>query len=46
MQHNTGGIVILVSNIISNTSKFSKMVHPDLFGEYGGGNPHHSDSEN
>ena len=28
------------------TGKITKMVHPDFFGEDGGRNSHHSDSEN
>ena len=45
MQHNSGGTVqyVLTENIISNTSKFGKMVHPDFFGEDGGRSSHHSD---
>ena len=39
MQHNSGG----TANTISNTSKFTKMVHPDLFGEDGGRSSNHSD---
>ena len=36
----------LAANTISNTGKIAKMVHLDFFGENGGRNPHHSDSEN
>ena len=45
MQQNSGGTVQYVptENIISNTSKFGKMVHPDIFGEDGGRSSHHSD---
>ena len=50
MQDNAGQkwwySTILAVNIISNTSKFSKMVHPDFFGHDGGRrNPNHSDLE-
>ena len=37
---------ILAANIISNTGKFTKMVHPDFFGEDGGKSSHHSELEN
>ena len=40
-QHNT-----LIVSTISNTGKTAKMVHRDFFGEDGGVNLHHSDSEN
>ena len=40
-----GHSTIMVANTISNTGKFTKMVHPDFFGENGGRNPHHSDLE-
>ena len=37
---------ILASNTISNTDRFTKVVHPSFFGDDGGRNLHHSDSEN
>ena len=37
---------ILTVNTISNTGKFTKMVHPDFFGEDGGKSSHHSELEN
>ena len=37
---------ILAANTISNTVKFTKMVHPDFFGEDCGRSSHHSDLEN
>ena len=37
---------ILAANTISNTGKFAKMVHPDIFGEDGSRSSHHSDLEN
>ena len=37
---------ILAMDTISNTGKFSKMIHPDFFGEDGGRSSHHSDLEN
>ena len=48
MQHNIGGAcsAILAVNTTSDIDKLAKMVHPDLFGEDGGRNPHQSDSEN
>ena len=46
LQHNSGGITILVANTISYTGKFAKKVHPDFFGENGGRSPHQSDLEN
>ena len=37
---------LLAANTISNTCKIAKMIHSDFFGENGGSNPHHSDSQN
>ena len=37
---------ILGANIISNTGKFPKMLHSDIFGENGGRSSYHSDLEN
>ena len=37
---------ILAANTISNTGKFTKMVHPDFVDEDGGRSSHHSDLEN
>ena len=37
---------ILAANIISNTGKFPKMLHPDIFGENGGTSSYHSDLKN
>ena len=36
---------ILLSNTISNTGKFAKMVQPAFIGEDGGRNPYHRGSE-
>ena len=38
--------IILTANTISNTGKFTKMVHQDFFSEDGSKSPHHSDLEN
>ena len=43
-QHTDG--TVQVANPISNTGKITKMVHPDFFGEDGGTNSYHLDSEN
>ena len=37
---------LLAANTISNTCKIAEMIHSDFFGENGGSNPHHSDSQN
>ena len=36
----------LAANTISNTGKFTKIVHPDFVDEDGGKSSHHSDLEN
>ena len=37
---------ILAANTISNTGKFAKMVHPDIFDEDGRKSSPHSDLDN
>ena len=46
MQHNNGGTVQYWQQANTNTDKFSKIVHPDFFGEYGGRSSQLSDLEN